>query len=87
MDIGWQQVFTIVGANLALIIVSISITLTLFLWVRKEANVDRQQHQQDLKEFRNRWETESKEFRERWAAESKDFHSRLLLIEERNKKC
>jgi hypothetical protein len=66
----WTQVFTIVGANIALIFASISTTLYLF----RECNEDRRRAQQEMKEFRDRWE-----------AESKDFHARLLLIEERNK--
>lgn len=60
----WMQIFTILAT-----------TGALFIWARTEANSDRRQHQQDLKEFRDRWE-----------AESKEFHARLLLIEERNKK-
>lgn len=51
----WTQVWTIVGANIALAIVAIGTTITLFLWARSEANADRRNFQeiqrQDRKDF------------------------------------
>jgi hypothetical protein len=62
----WNQVYTIVGANIALVLVCLSTTITLFLWARHEAGEDRKQFLSLMLEMKN---------------EMKDFHGRLERID------
>ena len=62
----WNMVWTIVGANIALAVVSIGTTITLFLWARSEANQDRRQIVDLIQQIKD---------------EMKDFHGRLISIE------
>lgn len=64
----WNMVWTIVGANIALAVLSIGTTISLFLWARTEANQDRRQMSDLLNEMKN---------------EMKDFHGRMAAIESR----
>lgn len=66
----WQQVLTIMGANL-------SIILPLFLWLRSEANSDRREAASDRRDVLQLIRDIQQEM--------KDFHGRLCAIEERNK--
>lgn len=66
-----SQVLTLVGANIALMIVSIGSTISLFLWARSEARQDQAQ----IRDLIVAIQTEMKEF-----------HGRLCAIEERNRK-
>jgi hypothetical protein len=66
----WTQVYTIVGANIAFMLVSIGITFTLFLWVRAESR-------SDFRCMLNLLDAIQKEM--------KDFHGRLCALEEKNK--
>ena len=75
----WVQVLTIVLANFGLCV-------TLFLWVRKEANADRNELSSSISLGTSSLKNEMKEFREMWARETKDFHGRLCMIEERARK-
>ena len=56
----WVQIIAIIGANLGL-----------FIWARTEANQDRRQFYDLIKEIQS---------------EMKDFHGRLVSLEERSKK-
>ncbi len=60
----WTQVFTIIGANVAL-----------FFWLRTESSADRRQMQQEAAADRRDLLTLIREIKE----ESKDFHARLSV--------
>ncbi len=60
----WTQVLAIILGNAGLF-------MPVFFWLRSEANADRRQIENILREMKD---------------EMKEFHARLLLIEERNKK-
>jgi hypothetical protein len=66
----WSQVFTIIGANIAL-----------FFWLRTEANADRRQMQSEVSADRRDLLQLIREIKD----ELKDFHGRMCSIEERNK--
>lgn len=73
----WTQVWTIVGANIALMVVTIGTTITLFLWARHEAGEDRKISADDRRDILNLIRSVQEEM--------KDFHGRLCKIEERNR--
>lgn len=73
----WNQVWTIVGANIALALISIGMTVTLFLWARTEANQDRRQIASQRDEDRRELSQLVKEIQN----EMKDFHKQLLEIQ------
>ena len=60
----WTQLLTIIGANLGT-------TIALFIWARTEANQDRRQILDLIRNIQD---------------EMKDFHGRLCAIEERNRR-
>jgi hypothetical protein len=60
----WSQVLAIIGGNAAIFI-------PMFFWLRTEANADRRDILNVIREIQN---------------EMKEFHGRLCAIEERNKK-
>ena len=62
----WTQVYTIIGANLIMIMSMLGLTITLSLWARKEANGDRKQALELMREMKD---------------EMKDFHGRLVALE------
>jgi hypothetical protein len=66
----WTQVWTIVGANIGMMVVTMGSTITLFLWARSEAREDQQEIRNLVKAIQD---------------EMKDFHGRMCAIEERNK--
>ena len=66
----WSQVFTIIGANVAL-----------FFWLRTESSADRRQMQQEAAADRRDLLSLIREIKD----EMKDFHGRMCAIEERNK--
>lgn len=67
----WKQLLTIVGSNIALVLVMMGTTISLFVWARIEAREDQAQIRDLVKSIQD---------------EIKDFHGRLCAIEERNKK-
>ncbi len=67
----WIQVWTIVGSNVAALLVSITITITLWLWARGESRADHRQIYDLINAIKD---------------EMKDFHGRLCAIEEGRKK-
>lgn len=66
----WSQVFTIIGANIAI-----------FFWLRTESNADRRQIQQEMSNDRRDLLQLIREIKD----ELKDFHGRMCSIEERKK--
>jgi predicted acetyltransferase len=91
----WTQVLTIVGANVALMAVSIGSTISLFLWARSEARQDQAQIrdlitaiQNEMKDFHGRLERQDAEFKGKLEKQDAEFKSHLMYhhsIEERNK--
>lgn len=73
MEVSWAQVITIVGANVALVLIMFGTVLTLFLWARKEANGDRKQLQEQAERNRKSAEDLVKEIHK----EMKEFHAAL----------
>ena len=67
----WSQVFTIIGANLAI-----------FFWLRTESNSDRRQMQQESSADRRDLLSLIREIKD----ELKDYHGRLCTIEENKKR-
>lgn len=66
-----EQFVTFLIALGAMFLTSIGVTVALFLWNRSESNADRRDIMTVIREIQT---------------EMKDFHSRLLIIEERNRK-
>lgn len=66
----WSGVYTIVGANIALMVVSIASTITLFLWSRSEARHDQAQIRDLIVAIHE---------------EMKQFHGRLCGLEAKKK--
>lgn len=66
----WLQILTVVLANFGM-----------WLWARSEANADRRDLQNILKEMKN----DSHDFKLAMQNEMKDFHYRLLEIEKNRK--
>jgi hypothetical protein len=77
----WTQVFTIVGANLVLMLAGIGTTVTLFLWSRSEARHDQAQIRDLIKEIQN----EMKDFHGKMQKLDAEFKSHLMY-EHNNKK-
>lgn len=77
----WNQVLTIVGTNIALILASLGTTITLFLWARGEASQDRRQWHDEASLDRRDMLTLLRGIQD----EIKDFHSRLLEVERKKR--
>lgn len=77
----WNQVLTIVGTNIALILASLGTTITLFLWARSEASQDRRQWHDEASQDRRDMLTLLRGIQD----EIKDFHSRLLDVERKKR--
>lgn len=73
----WNQVLTIVGTNIALILASLGTTITLFLWARGEASSDRRQWHDEASADRRDMLGLMRGIQD----EMRDFHSRLIEIE------
>jgi len=82
MDADWAMILTIVGSNLALVLMGLGATITLFLWARGEAREDRKNDQERWETHRNEMMTILKAIQD----ESRDFHGRMCAIEERSRK-
>jgi uncharacterized membrane protein YccC len=70
---GDNQILTIVGTNIALILASLGTTITLFLWSRSESSLDRRQWQDEIRQDRRDILSLIQGIQE----EIKDFHIRL----------
>ena len=70
----WTQVLTIVGSNIALIMIVFGTTIT--IWIHMDSKTE-----SNLKAIRE----DMKNFHQAMQIETKDFHGRLIAIEERNK--
>lgn len=77
----WNQVLTIVGTNIALILASLGTTITLFLWARSEASQDRRQWHDEASQDRRDMLTLMRGIQD----EIKDFHCRLLEMERKKR--
>lgn len=77
----WNQVLTIVGTNIALILASLGTTITLFLWSRSEASIDRRQFHDEIREDRKDLLSLMRAIQD----ETKEFHSRLIEIERKRR--
>ncbi len=66
----WQQVFTIVGSNVAVFLTVIGANLAMFMWSRSEDRHDQSEMRLIMKSIQD---------------EIVDFHGRLCAIEEKNK--
>jgi len=80
----WNQVLTIVGTNIALILASLGTTITLFLWARSEASQDRRQFHEEIREDRKDLLTLMRGIQDETKAiqsEIREFHNRLIDIE------
>ena len=83
-DIGgimeWNQIWTIVGANIVLTLGCIGTTITLFLWARHEAGEDRKENAIDrrrMADIMERIQNETKEFQLRMEKQDSDFKFRM----------
>lgn len=84
----WNQVLTIVGTNIALILASLGTTITLFLWTRSESRSDWKHMDAKLDANREEIRANREETNKILSAiqqEIKDFHTRLIKIEESRK--
>ncbi len=77
ISMDWIQVLTIVGSNIALILIMFGSTLAMYLHLDKKIDSNRLEASEILKSIRD----EIKGFNEKWMEESKDFHRRLCEIE------